>query len=145
MNREIRLSRHQVQGPGLFPIRGRQARIDLRQMNAISTGQTAEFQFRLYEHLNALPEIQKVGFTREQLWRQVENGVSRAQTYLIERECDVARYVELVCCHLGGFYDRHPRAVENTLYDRRISPAARLENLASLLASKVFTSTERIR
>ena len=89
-----------------------------------------EFQQRLQNHLQErLPE-KGITMPSDQLARQIDVGVSRAKGYQLRRECDVARYVEIVCSFLGGFQDRcDPLPVRNFLHDRRVGPPQRLDQL----------------
>jgi hypothetical protein len=130
---KIQISRETIPGDGLFPVKGREASVTQNQMNSIVEQKTVDFQKRLHAHLTVLLAEQKTDVTAEHLWWQIERGMVQAKTYSITRECDVARYIELICCHLGGFKHSHPKLVENALYDRRKPIAARLERIAALI------------
>lgn len=133
---EFTPSSQTVPGPGLFPGRSGPGRVTEDQMDAIVEQQTLDFERRLYEHLKEVLPARGVRMTDEELWWHIERALERSRTFPIERECDVARYVELVCGHLAGFTHRHPIPVEDILFDRRKDVPQRLDELTEYLQTQ---------
>jgi len=104
--------------------------ISPEQMEQVARQRRLQFEKRLQKHLEqCLPE-QGISVGEAGLAQHLELGVLRAMRYDIRRECDVAKYVEVMCTYAGGFAaDRDPLEVQNFLYDRRVAPAVRLERL----------------
>jgi Domain of unknown function (DUF4123) len=88
------------------------------------------FAKRLYGHVsNKLKELGQ-RFQAKKLEVQVDRGILRALSYEMNAQCDIARYVEVLCIHGNGIEgDRDRMEIEDILFDRRVSWSERLDRL----------------
>lgn len=72
---------------------------------------------------------------------QVDAGLARCADVALVRECDVARYVEIVCQLMGGFSGGpNPPAALNILYADGVPAAQRLDQLQRWAAERETVS-----
>jgi len=129
---EIRQSEHSIPGPGLFPVAGRPGRITQAQVQAVADHQALDFQRRLHEHLTAALD-RKAPLSPDGLWREIESGISSARAHELERESDIARFVEGILSRFDSVPERLPAPILSILYDRRRPIPERLDTLEQLL------------
>jgi len=66
-------------------------------------------------------------FTAEQVEAQVARGMALAAEFHLSREIDVARFVEIVLVHLGGFKEQPlPKPALSILYGYKVDPEVKL-------------------
>lgn len=101
-----------------------------------------EFRQRLVSHLSELLEKENRPVDRQELTRRVERGLVAAKRYLLEKQSDIARYLEIICLHLGNVaQDGDPMAVQNILFDRRIEISERLDRLEEWAIEQSMATT----
>jgi hypothetical protein len=62
---------------------------------------------------------------------QVELGIPYAAEFGLHQQPDVARFIELVCLHMGGFNgDAFPKPALSILYSYRADPTRKLDRFA---------------
>ncbi len=84
----------------------------------------ADFRNRLHRHIRELCPF----LDDKDVDVQVSRGMEQAQEFGFRRECDIARFVELVCVHRGGLTAQPlPKPALAILYGNRTNPGARLE------------------
>jgi hypothetical protein len=101
-----------------------------------------EFQRRLVSHLSELLEQENRPVDRKQLNGQVERGLFAAKRYLLKKQSDIARYLEIICLHLGRVaHDGEPMAAQNIMFDRRLEISQRLDGLEKwAIEQSMFTA-----
>ena len=88
------------------------------------------FRQRLKSHLTDFLQSHGQNVNQEQLDSQIIVGLERAKRYLLTKQSDIARYLELICFHVRSFEERgDPLPVQNILFDRRIKITERLDRL----------------
>jgi hypothetical protein len=103
-------------------------------MKAFEADSLRRFRQRLFSHLLSLAPEPKPSLPV--LEQQVDAGLKAADEFGFTRECDVARFIEIVLLKFGGFLGPSlPKRALNVLYAYRVDPADKLEQLA-LLANK---------
>jgi hypothetical protein len=96
-----------------------------------------DFRHRLRAHLEETLARDGVTVSEDELLRQADEGIARARAYHLVRECDVARFTEIVCRYLGGFTERPlPPAARSILYDHRAGPGPKLDRLEQWAGSE---------
>ena len=105
-------------------------KIRKEQMKVLAEDKRLEFKARLQAHLEEVLPAKGITIPPAELSRQIDEGIARCKHYRLGRECDAARYIEIVCATLGGFTDQpHPKEARTLLYDMRLEPEEKLDRL----------------
>jgi len=98
---------------------------------AAALGLDAENTFRDKLHARLTDVLNGEQWPADKITRHIEMGLNRAQSYgFLRTEAEMAEYIEIVCCYLGGFGRApHPPEVMLMLFDRSRPAAARLSRI----------------
>jgi hypothetical protein len=100
------------------------------QMRVFEQSVQDQFKQRLKQHLAQFLPARGVALEEAGLREQVERGVAECVRLGFERECDIARCLEIICGSAGGFTDGPlPREALKILYAYRVDPSLKLDRL----------------
>jgi hypothetical protein len=100
------------------------------QLQAFRDHAERDFRRRLYRRLRHIIPLEMM--SDKDIESQIEAGVSQAQDCRMTREIDVARFVEAVFVHLGGFAAKGlPKSALPILYAYGVSPERRIDDFIS--------------
>ena len=100
------------------------------QMAEFAKSAERHFKERLERHLISFLPERGVVFSQEEIKEQVERGVTQCLKLGLERQCDIARCLEIICGLAGGFNAGPlPREALRILYAYRVDPVLKLDRL----------------
>ena len=103
-------------------------RIREEQIEELSRTKIQDYRLRLARHLEAILRNRDVPISFQQLSILVDRGVPLDQAYRLSSERDTARFIEIVCWHLGGLLQRTSQEIpQNILRDEYVSPGEKLD------------------
>jgi hypothetical protein len=95
------------------------------QMNTFNDAARQEFELRLMRHLK-----ETAGIPDNRLAEETQKAIKAATELGFRRECDVARYCDLMYRHTGGStIDGLPKPARNILLAYGVEPAEKLDHL----------------
>ena len=100
------------------------------QMEALRRAAREDFERRLERHLSGLETPGKTGRP------DCAGAIESARAFGITRECDIARYSELMYRHTGGCDPKAlPKKAQNILLAYGVEPARKLDQFAAWAAA----------
>ena len=108
------------------------------QLQVFRSALEAEFRRKLGRHLQGRCKR----LSDSDIENQISLGIARAKEHGLVREIDVARFVEAVCVHLGGFTaEPFPKPALAILFGYRTDPDAKLKRFLQWCQSTCPTSS----
>jgi hypothetical protein len=89
-----------------------------------------QFKQRLGDHLGPFLAEKGIVIGAEALRAEIDRGLAQCGEFGLDRQCDIARYFEIVCGSAGGFTAGPlPKDALNILYAYRVDPELKLGRL----------------
>ena len=100
------------------------------QMAVFERNAEVLFRDKLKRHLAWFLAQRGIEIEADPLGEQVARGMTQCVAFGLDRECDIARFFEIVCGSVGGFTAQPlPKEAQNILYAYRVDPAMKLARL----------------
>lgn len=101
------------------------------QMKALEHTVRQSFEDKLAVHLAGYLGEKGSHPGPEYIQDQIQRGLALCDDFGLERQCDIARYLEIVLGSIGGFTAKPlPKDAMNILYTYRMDPELKLKRLA---------------